>query len=171
MSAPLLQEQQASLPQPAVVNEALGNLSALERMSDSSERIEAGGYELLANFRHALRCYLAESERVAGDAGLTAQRYQALLAIRTRPANEPISVGELARHLVIRPHSAAELVTRLEGADLVRRAEDALDRRRVLLTLSPEGERRLAHIVELQLRELTTHRQTFSRILDLLPAA
>ena len=141
MSAPLLQEQQASLPQPAVVNEALGNLSALERMSDSSERIEAGGYELLANFRHALRCYLAESERVAGDAGLTAQRYQALLAIR------------------------------LEGADLVRRAEDALDRRRVLLTLSPEGERRLAHIVELQLRELTTHRQTFSRILDLLPAA
>ena len=66
--------------------------------------------------------------------------------------------------------SAAELVARLETADLIRRAEDSLDRRRVLLTLSPEGERRLAVIARLQLRELSQHRQTFGRIVDLLPA-
>ncbi len=132
-------------------------------------RAPLADYEILARFRHALRSYLADSERVAAEAGLTAQRYQALLAIRTRPLTQPISVGELAKHLVIRPHSAAELVARLEGAGLIVRKEDPLDRRRVLLMLSEEGERRLSVIAELQIRELSEHRQTFSRMIDMLP--
>ena len=35
--------------------------------------------------------------------------------------------------------------------------------------LTEEGERRLQTIAELQLRELAEHRQTFSRIVELLP--
>jgi DNA-binding MarR family transcriptional regulator len=163
----------AARPTPAaeavIVQETLRDLPSYGRIEDIADAPIAD-YVTLANFRHALRRYMAESERVAVEAGLTAQRYQALLAIRIRTPSDPISVGELAKHLVIRPHSAAELVARLENAELIRRKEDPSDRRRVLLSVSDEGNRRLATIAELQLRELAEHRQTFSRLVELLPA-
>ena len=89
----------------------------------------------LAQFRFALRRFLAFSEQAAADIGLTMQWYQALLVIKTFRAGDHISVGELAEQLMIRDHSAAELVSRLVHAKLVKRKTDPSDRRRSLVIM------------------------------------
>ncbi len=93
----------------------------------------------LARFRFALRRFLNFSEQAAADLGLTMQWYQALLVIKTYPTHDHISVGELAEQLMIRDHSAAELVSRLVHAKLVRRKTDPSDRRRSLLIVTSIG--------------------------------
>ena len=125
-------------------------------------------YRSLADFRSVLRQFLAVSDAAAHAAGLTSQRYQALLAIRVRKDSGSMSVGELAEQLLVKPHSAAELVNRLETAGLVRRAADPTDRRRVLLSLTEEGERRLSDLAHAQFRELETHREALRNLIDTL---
>jgi DNA-binding MarR family transcriptional regulator len=115
----------------------------------------------LADFRSALRRFLAFSERTAAEIGLTAQWYQALLVIKTYHSGEHISVGELAEQLMIRDHSAAELVSRLVQAKLVRRKTDAADRRRSLLIMSPSGDRRLALSATMHLAILRENKGAF----------
>jgi DNA-binding MarR family transcriptional regulator len=63
-------------------------------------------------FRCELRRFQAFSDAAANRSGLTAQQHQALLAIRGFSSREPISVGDLARYLLIRHHTAVELVDR-----------------------------------------------------------
>jgi DNA-binding MarR family transcriptional regulator len=70
-------------------------------------------FAALARFRLTLRQFMAFSEQAAADLGMTMQWYQALLVIKTRGAERPVSVGELAEELLIKDHSAAELVSRL----------------------------------------------------------
>ena len=88
MSSALLRDRESPVSVPSLVDEALIDLPDFGEVG-ARHGGAASDYEVLANFRHALRCYMAESERVANDAGLTAQRYQALLAICTRPENAP----------------------------------------------------------------------------------
>jgi len=129
---------------------------------------EEGDFRALADFRSALRQFIAVSDASALAAGLTSQRYQALLAIRVASAAGRISVGELAEQLLVKPHSAAELVNRLESAGLVRRTSDSSDRRRVLLTLTENGEKRMAELARVQLAELEQHRETLSALMQSL---
>jgi DNA-binding MarR family transcriptional regulator len=112
-------------------------------------------YEALAEFRYAVRQFLAFSEEAAKAVGLTPRQHQALLAIRGAAAGGRLTVGELAERLVIRPNSAVGLVNRLEADDLVTRASPAADRRQVLVTLTPRGQQLLeqlstAHRAELR---------------------
>jgi DNA-binding MarR family transcriptional regulator len=122
----------------------------------------------LANFRSALRRFVAFSEQAAADIGLTMQRYQALLVIKTYRAGEHISVGELADQLMIRDHSAAELVSRLVQAKLVKRKSDPSDGRRSLVLLTSSGDRRLAQLAAAQLKRLHANKEAF---LDLFSAS
>lgn len=97
-------------------------------------------YRALGGFRRAIRDFLAFSEGEAVEHGLTSQQHQALLAIRAHSGAEPMTVGELAQALLIKSHSAAGLVARLEERDLVLRRASDLDGRRALLELRPRGE-------------------------------
>lgn len=115
----------------------------------------------LANFRSALRRFLAFSEQAAADLGLTMQWYQALLVIKTFRSGDHISVGELAEQLMIRDHSAAELVSRLAHAKLVRRKTDPTDRRRSLVIMTPSGDRHLAHLASVHLERLRENKEAF----------
>ena len=74
-------------------------------------------YEALARFRHQLRLFLAFSEMAAQKAGLTPQQHQALLAIKGLSSPAPASVGDLARDLLIKHHTAVELVNRMASLD------------------------------------------------------
>ncbi|HWA61283.1 MAG TPA: MarR family transcriptional regulator [Caulobacteraceae bacterium] len=113
-------------------------------MADRSEtHLTQADYRALADFRLALRRFLAFSEGGAESQKLTPQQHQALLAIRAHDGAEPISIGELADWLMIKNHSAVGLVARLAEAGLATRESSPADRRRVLLRLTPEGERRL----------------------------
>ena len=118
-------------------------------MEPTQEELEA-----LARFRVALRRFLAFSEQAAAEIGLTMQWYQALLVIKTFRFGDHISVGELAAQLMIRDHSAAELVSRLVHAKLVKRKTDPSDRRRSLVIMTPSGDRRLAQLAAAHLERL-----------------
>ncbi len=118
----------------------------------------------LAHFRHALRRFLAFSEQVSAEHGVTMQWYQALLVVRTYRGAKHISVGELAEQLMIRDHSAAELVSRLAQAKLVRRKTDPRDRRRSLVVITRVGERRLLELAALHLNKLRESRGAFANL-------
>jgi DNA-binding MarR family transcriptional regulator len=120
----------------------------------------------LANFRSALRQFLAFSEGAAAEVGLTMQRYQALLVIKTYRAGHHISVGELAEQLMIRDHSAAELVSRLVQAKLVRRKIDPADRRRSLVLMTSSGDKRLAQLASVHLARLRAEKGAFLSLFE-----
>ena len=112
-------------------------------------------YGALAHFRRSLRLFLSFSEDAARTSGLTPQQHQAILAIRGLSDENGLSVGDLARHLIIQPHSAVELLNRLEDSGLINRAVGAADRRCVMVTLTARAERLLQklshmHVVELR---------------------
>jgi len=74
-------------------------------------------------------------------------------------------VGEIAERLLIRPHTAAELVNRLERLDLVRREPDPEDGRRVEVVLTAKAERILESLSASHLEELRAMRPLLNRLL------
>jgi DNA-binding MarR family transcriptional regulator len=115
---------------------------------------DAVDFRALAEFRRELRKFLAFSEKAAAAAGLTGQQHQALLAIRGLCERGEMSIGELADALLLRHHSAVELVDRLVRVGLVARTIDAVDGRRVLVRLTPAGEKRLHGLSAAHMQEL-----------------
>lgn len=111
-------------------------------------------YEALAEFRYALRKFVAFSEGAARKAGLTPQQHQTLVAVRGLPRGEMPTIGYIAERLMLRHHSAVELVNRLARMGLVKRAQDEADRRRVLVKLTAKGERRLERLSKAHVDEL-----------------
>jgi DNA-binding MarR family transcriptional regulator len=122
-------------------------------------------YELLAALRRALRRFQRFSQDAARAAGLTPQQHQALLAIKGSPGREGLSIGGLAESLQIRPHSAVGLVDRLARRRLVRRVPSSVDRRRIELRLSPEGEKCIERLSAVHLQELRQLGPGISRLL------
>ena len=122
-------------------------------------------YQALAEFRYLLRKFLAFSKAAAERSGLTAQQHQALLAIKGFGDKEGLAIGELAERLLVRHHSAVELVDRLVDTGLARRTIDPVDRRRVRVTLSARAEARLRDLSAAHLAELRAAKPTLSRLL------
>ena len=96
--------------------------------------------EHAAAFRTALRRLLARTDAVANRAGLTSQRYDLLLQIRSA-GKDGVRVTELCQRLQLRQTAVTELVKRAEEAGLVQRRRSATDGRVSLLRLTAEGER------------------------------
>jgi DNA-binding MarR family transcriptional regulator len=136
--------------------------------SDPADRGDASGvdYSALARFRHELRKFQAFSKTAAKTAGLTPQQHQALLAVRGFSNSAPVSVGDLADFLLIRPHTAVELVDRMTRLELFARVVDDTDGRRVLVKLTKEGERRLQGLSQAHLRELRAIGPALARMLE-----
>jgi len=111
-------------------------------------------YESLLRFRTTLRRFSSWSEQQARDAGLTPAQHQLLLAVRGHPDPAGPTIGEIASYLVLRHHSAVELVDRAQRAGLVRRRFDATDRRIVHVALTDAGESRIGQLSKLHLEEL-----------------
>lgn len=129
-------------------------------------------YEALAAFRHSLRRFLAFSEQNARSVGLTPQQHQALLSIKAGYGKrQSINVGELAAHLLIEKHSAAELVDRLEDAGLVKRGKSKADRRVVMLTVTAKGEKLLDAMSKDNLNELRMAAPVVAALVKRLPKA
>jgi len=124
-------------------------------------------YKTLAAFRYALRQFSNFSESAARAAGLTLQQHQALLAIRAAD-DQIMSVGDLSAFLFIQPHSASELVNRLEAADLVSRTPHPLDRRAMALRLTDAASKILATLSLAHRDELLRLRPMLTRLLEQL---
>lgn len=130
-----------------------------------SRKFAKKSYEALADFRYALRRFFAFSEQAAGSAGLTPQQYQALLAVKGARERSDLSIGEIAERLMIRHHSAVELVDRLEMGGLVVRLKDKDDARRVAVRLSSKAERLMDGLAAAHLRELEGIRPVLEQLL------
>lgn len=111
---------------------------------------------------------------------LTYNQYKTLLTIAGRPQ---CSLRDLARELEVAMSSASEMVDRLVGQGLIDRAQDAEDRRQLLLRLTPQGkaligdlqrgilrgyDRLLRHLPEEEQEELVRAFETIARILEKL---
>jgi DNA-binding MarR family transcriptional regulator len=121
-------------------------------------------YGALAGFRYTLREFMRYSEAAAEKAGITPRQHQALLAIRAGPEGA-LYVGELAERLLLKPHSASELVQRMAEQQLVRRETGAEDKRQVLLRLSDRGETMLERLSQSHRAELRRLRPMLQELL------
>jgi DNA-binding MarR family transcriptional regulator len=105
-------------------------------------------YEQAARLREAVQRFLRESERITRAHGLTVQRYQLMLMIKTsRDGTGRASFPELRERLQLAQSTIVELVQRAEELRLVRRELSPAQRRLVLVCLTRTGERRLARAV------------------------
>jgi DNA-binding MarR family transcriptional regulator len=116
--------------------------------------LSAMDYENLLAFRTSLRKFLSWSEKRAREAGLTPAQHQLLLAVKGHPGGQPPAVGDIAAYLLLRHHSAVELIDRAEAAGLVRRGPDEGDGRVIRVRLTPDGEERLGQLCSAHLNEL-----------------
>jgi DNA-binding MarR family transcriptional regulator len=123
-------------------------------------------YARLLGLRTNLRRFLHWSEERAAEAGLTSAQHQLLLAIRGSDTPHGPSVGEVAESLLLRPHSATELVDRAERAGLVARRLDPADQRVVRLALTARSRRVLEHLSMLHLEELRRLGATIGPVLQ-----
>ena len=128
-------------------------------------------YRSLAEFRHALRRFLAFSEQAARDHGLAPAQHQLLLAIRGHTGPTDPSISDLAEVLQLKLHSAGELADRAVDNRLVERRSDPADARRSLLSLTDEGQAHLDALSLLHRRELRRFRVELHSILDELDAS
>jgi len=120
----------------------------------------------MAELRHRIRLFLREGDAAARAAGLEPQQYLLLLAIRGLPEGSSAKIQSLADSLLIRHHSAVELVDRLERNGYVRRSRGKEDRRQVLVSLLPKGQRVLERVVQQRISELRTGGRQLIRAID-----
>jgi DNA-binding MarR family transcriptional regulator len=115
--------------------------AAARRRHDELQRVAA--------FRTELRRFLHQTQAATTAAGLTPQRYDLLLMIKTaRDGSESSTVSRLCEHLDLRQTAVTELVNRTEEAGLITRDQSADDRRVYHLRLTPEGDARLMRVFE-----------------------
>lgn len=113
-------------------------------------------FRALAEFRYQIRLFLNGSEEAARGAGLEPQQYLLLLALRGLPLGSVASIRQLAERMQLRHHSVVELVNRLEKRALLRRERSRTDRRQVIVSLTPRGEKILTRLAKQRIAELRT---------------
>lgn len=111
-------------------------------------------FERLLAFRVSLRRFQHWSENQARAAGLTHVQHQLLVAVKGHLGDHAPTVGDLAGYLLLRHHSAVELVDRAEAAGLVRRSPDPEDGRIARVSLTRKGDRLVTKLTEAHLAQL-----------------
>ena len=120
----------------------------------SVSELDLAQLQRLAEFRFQLRRFLHFSNSVVEQAGLRSQQYQMLQCICGMPDGLSPTIANVASRMFLKHNSAVELVDRAIEQGLLRRLADPIDHRRVLLRVTPEGERLLASLAEFHMREL-----------------
>ena len=113
-------------------------------------------YQALAEFRFQLRKFFHFSEQAAKKASLEPRQYQLMLAVKGLPKDRRPRIRDLAELLMVEHHSMVELVDRMESAGYLHRSRGDQDRREVLVSLTPKGERMLRDLALSHHTELST---------------
>jgi DNA-binding MarR family transcriptional regulator len=120
----------------------------------ATERLVDDDYRQLLSLRTGLRRFLHWSEEQARIVGLTPAQHQLLLAVRGSMRPSGPTIGDVADALLLRHHSAVELVQRAEVAGLLTRVQDPDDGRVVRVMLSRRGRTALERLSSLHLEEI-----------------
>jgi DNA-binding MarR family transcriptional regulator len=158
-----------SVPRPLTAGDGTGAHTSRRAELESAHRVAGRSgtagtldevdYRALARFRRSLRAFLHFSEEAARQAGVNPAQHQLLVAIRGAEGSEPPSVGDLAETLMLRHHSAVELINRAQAAGLVLRVEDAADHRRQRVVLTALGTSKLSELSSRHREELRRFRE------------
>jgi DNA-binding MarR family transcriptional regulator len=120
----------------------------------SVAKLSRSDFARLLAFRTDLRRFERWSERQARAVGISPAQHQLMLAVKGHADRRGPTVGEIADYLLLRPHSAVELLDRAEVAGLVVRHKTDPDGRVVRIMLTADGESRLRALSALHLDEL-----------------
>jgi len=129
--------------------------------------ITTAEYQALAELRYRIRKFVREGDAVSTASGLEPQQYLLLLMIRGIPEGQEATVRTLAERLALKHHSVVELIDRLEAHGYVRRNRSREDRRSVLVSLLPRGEKILEQVAQHRISEL---RSTGASLVDAISA-
>jgi DNA-binding MarR family transcriptional regulator len=121
-------------------------------------------FQHLLDFRVSLRMFQRWSQDQAAAVGLTHVQHQLLVAVKGHPGGSPPTMGEIAGYLMLRPHSAVELVDRAEAAGIVRRSADQDDGRVVRVELTSKGDQLVTQLTRAHLAELRKLAATLSEL-------
>jgi len=102
------------------------------------------GLRMLREVRRIVRHVSRYSRRVAQQTGLGVPQMLCLRAIRDAPSERDVTLAYVAGKVQISSSTASTLVDRLVREGLVLRERSVRDRRRIHLTLTPDGTSRLA---------------------------
>ncbi len=106
------------------------------------------------------------SEQAAEEAGLTPALHQLLLVVRGHGGKRGPTIGEAARELGIRHHSAVELAQRAEAAGLLLRERDLVDHRLIRLKLTSVGRARLESLTRAHLPRIRGLAAVLDRVIE-----
>lgn len=114
----------------------------IERAGDLwSERIgDASAMRLATSIMRVQQLLIGEFDRVLRPFGITFARYEVLVLLSFSRTGQ-LALSRIGERLMVHPTSVTNAIDRLVDQDLVRRDVDPADRRRVLASLTPEGER------------------------------
>jgi DNA-binding MarR family transcriptional regulator len=135
-------------------------------MRGRSRDVSAAAYRQLGEFRYRVRQFLHFSEEAARSHGIEPQQHQLLLAIKGLPEGTRPTVTALSQRLCLRHHSTVELIDRLVEQRAVARRQSDLDRREVLIELTPHGEELLHRLSILHQQELRASGPALSEALS-----
>jgi DNA-binding MarR family transcriptional regulator len=117
-------------------------------------KIATVDYRALAELRYRILHFLWEGDAAALQTGLEPQQYFLLLAVRGLPKGVKATIGSLAERLALKHNTTVELIDRLEKHGYVQRKRSPVDRRCVLVTLLPRGEKLLEQVARQRITEL-----------------
>lgn len=118
-------------------------------------------YRRLLSFRTRLRQFDAWSRGEAEKVGLTHAQHQLLLVVRGFDEPSGPTMRDVAEHLLVKHHTACELVDRTQSLGLIERVPDPADHRRVRLRLTNEGSEVLGRLTALHIDEVRQMRSWF----------
>lgn len=127
-------------------------------------------YRRLLAFRTALRRFDQWSREAAEAHGLTHTQHQLMLAIKGFDGPDGPTIGAVADALLIKHHTATELVNRAQEVGLVERHRDAVDSRRVRLRLTAHGDAVLRRLTAVHVEELRRLAPVLAPIADSVAA-
>ena len=131
-----------------------------------ARKLDVAHLRRLAEFRFQLRRFLHVSQATAERVGLHNQQYQMLQCVGGIPEGMAPTIAKVAERMLLKHNSAVELVDRTIEQGLLRRSNDEADHRRILLRVTPQGERILAALAEFHTRELEQSGPELVRALD-----
>ena len=134
--------------------------------ADFTAELDVAHLKRLAEFRFQLRRFLHVSQAAAEQMGLRHQQYQMLQCVGGMPDGMVPTIANVAARMMLKHNSAVELVDRTIEQGLLRRLGDAADHRRILLRVTPQGERVLASLAAFHTKELEQLGPELVRALD-----
>ena len=123
-------------------------------------------YQSLLEFRTALRRFNHWSEQQAKAVGLTHAQHQLMLAVKGHPGDQAPTIGDVADYLLLRHHSAVELVNRAQAGGYIERQRDPNDGRIVRLRLTSKGESCIEQLSALHVAELQQLGPLLQHVID-----